>query len=165
MPIERSLAPILLEDLKVFASFALTDRADFFSRHQREEKFLLSALCQGAAKHYVDGINGVKDVDIWSFFEKSPDIINFPVRRRVARDLGESKFGVHPDDKEAGFQGRRIDLLGRSIDVALGEKPVDALQRYLQEAKTSTAWYLSQKPVVIIDPPELIGQIIWPVMA
>lgn len=162
MIIEKSLEPILIEDLYFFASIAANDRADFFSRHQREERFLFSALCQGAAQHYLDGVNGVKDIDIWSFFIKSPDIADFPVRRRVERDLGESKFGVHPHDAERGFKGRRVDLLGRSITIFPHEDTITALKRYLQEARTSTAWHLSQKAVVIIDPPELTGQTVWP---
>jgi hypothetical protein len=69
---------------------------------------------------------------------------------------------VHPDDAELGFKERRVDLLGRSIDVSEGEYVVDALRSYLREARTSTAWHLSKKAVVIIDPPELRGLIAWP---
>ena len=162
MTSERSYEPILATDLDLFASFAFKDRSDFFFRYARKHKYILSALCQGAAQHYVDGKSGVKDIDIWSFFSKAPDVKDFPVRRRVELDLGVSKFGVHPGDARRGFKGRRVDLLGRSISVFADEEPIQALRRYLREARTKTSWLLSKKVVVIIDPPELRGQVAWP---
>ncbi|BCM03215.1 hypothetical protein MAFF301069_25700 [Ralstonia pseudosolanacearum] len=78
-------------------------------------------------------------------------------------DLGPSKFGVHPDDAKRGFTGRRVDLLGRSIDVAQGEGPVEAVRRYLRECKTDSAWHLQKKVVVLLEPRELAGTIVWPV--
>lgn len=128
---ERSLSCIDMDDLAHFAFIASQDRADFFERYPRPQNFLCSALCQGAAKHYVDSANGVKDVDVWSFFAKTASVPHFNARRRVERDLGPSKFGVRPDDAKRGFTGRRVDLLGRSIDVAPGEGPVEAFVAYL----------------------------------
>jgi hypothetical protein len=161
-PTERSFEPIDSEDLARFASIALCDRDDFFSRHARLQHFLCSALCQGAAKHYMDRVGGVKDVDVWSFFVKTEGVPDFPARRRVERDLGPSKFGVHPDDAERGFSGRRVDLLGCSIDVALGEGPVEAVRRYLRECNTGSAWHLQKKAVVLLEPKELAGTLVWP---
>jgi hypothetical protein len=161
-PTERSLEPINTDDLAQFALIASLDRDDFFTRHARPQHFLCSALCQGAAKHYVDPTNGVKDIDVWSFFVKTNGITDFNARRRVERDLGPSKFGVHPDDAKRGYTGRRVDLLGRSIDVAPGEGPVEAIRRYLCECKTASAWHLQQKAVVLLEPAELAGTVVWP---
>ena len=36
-------------------------------------------LCQGAALHYVNGRNGVKDFDVWSFYAQYNDW-PFPAR-------------------------------------------------------------------------------------
>jgi len=70
-------------------------------------------LCQGAALHYVDGRNGVKDFDVWSFYAQHDDW-PFPARWRGTRDFGPSKFGRYPGDPP-GYAGRRVDLLGRSL--------------------------------------------------
>ncbi|MGA4249602.1 hypothetical protein ACI2VH_24640 [Ralstonia nicotianae] len=160
---ERSFEPIDADDLVRFALIASQDRDDFFARHAHPQRFLCSALCQGAAQHYVDRANGVKDIDVWSFFVKTEGVPDFNARRRVERDLGPSKFGVHPDDAKRGFTGRRVDLLGRSIDVAQGEGPVEAVRRYLGECKTDSAWHLQKKAVVLLEPRELAGTIVWPV--
>ncbi|KAK42865.1 hypothetical protein BG58_37725 [Caballeronia jiangsuensis] len=161
-PTERSFEPIDADDLRRFASIASQDRDDFFARHGRPQYFLCSALCQGAAKHYVDGMNGVKDIDIWSFFVKTAGVTDFNARRRVERDLGPSKFGVHPRDAERGFSGRRVDLLGRSIVVGSDERPMEAVRRYLRECKTGSAWHLRKKAVVLLEPLELAGTVVWP---
>ena len=50
-------------------------------------RVLAVALCQGAALHYVDGKNGVKDFDVWTFFANDGASPAYPVRRR-----GEGSF-------------------------------------------------------------------------
>ncbi|KIG11217.1 hypothetical protein BurMR1_1877 [Burkholderia sp. MR1] len=80
-PTERSLEPIDADDLATFALIASQDRDDFFARHARPQHFLCSALCQGAAKHYIDRTNGVKDIDVWSFFIKTAGVTDFNARR------------------------------------------------------------------------------------
>lgn len=57
--------------------------ADLFARHPHGAgryagRLLCRALCQGAALHYLDGKNGVKDFDVWSFYAalgESPGLI------------------------------------------------------------------------------------------
>lgn len=60
------------------------------------------ALCQGAAKHFVDmeagakRPNGVKDFDVWSFFAAIPGQ-QFPAAIRHRHfDFGPSRFGAEP---------------------------------------------------------------------
>ncbi len=36
-------------------------------------RLVCRALCQGAALHYLDGTNGVKDFDVWSFYAERGD--------------------------------------------------------------------------------------------
>jgi len=76
-------------------------------------------------------------------------------------DFGPSRFGRNPDDE--GFTGRRVDFLMRGIHCRLGADPVLALRRYLAESRTTSAWYLAQKAVVLIDPAKLRGRVVWPV--
>jgi hypothetical protein len=84
--------------------------------------------------HYVDKHTGVKDFDVWSFYAQHDDW-PFPPRWRGTRDFGPSKFGRYPGDP-AGYSGRRVDILGRSLPAAPGTDPADAIRRYLAAAQT-----------------------------
>ena len=69
----RSLARIETSDLLRLASLAAEVEAGLFARHpdgagRYAGRLLCRALCQGAALHYLDGKNGVKDFDVWSFY-------------------------------------------------------------------------------------------------
>ena len=66
-------------------------------------------------------------------------------------------FGDDPWHKVA--MGRRIDLLWRTIDGKPSD-PVAAVQNWLLESSAS-ALHLAEKAVVLIEPPELLGQTIW----
>jgi hypothetical protein len=131
----RSYERITPKDLDRLAEISRQDREDFFARKPRylvlEERLACVALCQGAALHFVDGENGVKDFDVWTFYAARPDHPAFPWRRRVARDFGDPRFGRTPNT--AGFVGRRVDLLGRSIEVGEEGDPAAALAAYLSE--------------------------------
>jgi hypothetical protein len=65
---------ITKSDLRRLADIALRDLESLFRRHPdtgrlyRHRLFAI-ALCQGAALHFLDGKNGVKDFDVWSSFE------------------------------------------------------------------------------------------------
>jgi len=161
---ERSFEPITLEDLEKLAAIAREDRIDFFHRRSDtadlySDRLLCVALCQGAALHFVNGSNGVKDFDVWSFYYEHPQR-PFPYRRRGTRDFGLSKFGRNPND--TSYVGRRVDLIGRSLKRCVGADPVKAIQSYLRNSGTQTSGELAKKAVVIIDPPELRGKVVWP---
>jgi hypothetical protein len=66
-------------------------------------RLLGRALCLGAALHYVNGKNGVKDFDVWSFYARHDDW-PFPARWRGTPDFGPSKFGRYSGDR--GLPGR-----------------------------------------------------------
>jgi len=158
---ERSVERIDDGDLAKLCEIAIEDSEDFFSRHrQYKSPTVCIALCQGAALHYIDGQSGVKDFDVWTFYAKT-DAPAFPVRRRGRRDFGKSKFGKNPDD--VGFAGRRVDLLGRSIE-ALPD-PIASIQAYLRQVRTKTTMELSRKAVVLLYPPHVRGKVAWPIPA
>jgi hypothetical protein len=162
--IERSMARFARSDLRRLAEIAARDRAEFFQRHPRwrrlyAKRVIAVALCQGAALHYVDGKNGVKDFDVWTFYAAHAEA-PFPGRRRGKVDYGASKFGRHPADRH--LLGRRVDLLGRSLPIALGSDPVEALRDYLNAGSTRSARALAAKAVVLLDPSNLRGRVVWP---
>ena len=116
--LDRSLARIEIADLLRLAALAADAEAELFRRNPRGSgryagRLLGRALCQGAALHYVNESNGVKDFDVWSFYTQYDDW-PFPARWRGTRDFGPSKFGRYPGDPPR-YSGRRVDLLGRSL--------------------------------------------------
>jgi hypothetical protein len=167
MPTEsdRSLARIEMADLRRLVALAADAEAELFRRNPQGSgryagRLLRRALCQGAALHYVNGSNGVKDFDVWSFYAQHDDW-PFPARWRGTRDFGPSKFGRYPGDPQH-YSGRRVDLLGRSLPVQPGADITDVLRRYLAARRTDSAKALAAKAVVLIDPENHAGEIVWP---
>jgi hypothetical protein len=163
---ERSHERITKRDLAKLAAIAVDDRNARFARRPRwrvyDKRAICIALCQGAALHYVDGENGVKDFDVWTFYAAHP-AGNFPPRWHTLVDFGESRFGRRrrePDGRS--LEGRRVDLFGRSLAERPRVDAVDALTRYLTAGRTQSARELAEKAVVILDPPQLRGTVVWP---
>ena len=159
----RSMKPITKSDLRRLADIAIRDLESLFRRHPdtgrlyRHRLFAI-ALCQGAALHFLDGKNGVKDFDVWSFFRAHP-ARQFPYRRNASADFADAKFGTSPNSGH--FIGRRVDLLGRSLTVSSHESPVDALRRYLSSSKTASARALAKKAMVLVYPRAQLGTVVW----
>jgi hypothetical protein len=108
-------------------------------------RLLCRVLCQGAALHFVDHANGVKDFDVWSFYAERADG-PFPARWRGTADFGRSKFGRFPGDP-LHYQGRRVDLMGRSLPVPRAADPADVLRSYLSAGQTASARALGGRQV------------------
>src|SRR5437588_10952062 len=111
----RSMLPISSRDLQRLGELAARDRNELFRRKPEtrrlyQDRLFAVALCQGAALHFLDGRNGIKDFDIWSFFSEHPER-PFPYRRRAEVDFEDSKFGV--TEGFPHFVGRKVDLIGR----------------------------------------------------
>jgi hypothetical protein len=162
---ERSYELISRDDLARLSDLARADREDLFARkpllgQRYAHRVLCVALCQGAALHYLDGRNGVKDFDVWTFYAEHPDG-PFPYRRVGRRDFGPSKFGRMPNDIRP-YVGWRVDLVARSLPEQPNAHPVDALRRYLQRSRTASARALASKAVILIDPASLRGVAAWP---
>src|SRR6516225_7193742 len=165
---DRSLARIEIPDLLRLAALAADAEAELFRRNPQGSaryagRLLGRALCQGAALHYVNGSNGVKDFDVWSFYAQYDDW-PFPPRWRATRDFGPSKFGRYRGDPPR-YSGRRVDLLGRSLPVPPGTDPADALRRYLAARRTESAKALADKAAVLINPENRAGEIVWPAVS
>ena len=168
----RSFERITDIDLRRLSALAAADFDDLFRRNARwrpyRRRLLLLCLCQGAALHYAsprrgtaaDRIGGVNDFDVWGFFADWPNGRPFPPRRHGFQDFGPSKFGRSPKDKPR-FRGRRVDVLGRSIQKRSRESPIAALRRYLETRRTESARRLAERPVVVLWPSRERGRIIW----
>lgn len=154
-----------LQDLRRLGELATADRMALFRRKPETARLYARgvfavALCQGAALHFLDGKNGVKDFDVWTFY-RARSQRPFPYRRRGVADFGSPKFGT--SDDKPHFIGRRVDFMGRSLDSRSFNDPVAVLRNYLRGARTKSARLLAQKPVVLIEPLSQLGTVVWPV--
>lgn len=160
---ERSKERITKADLRKLLRLSEQDILSFFERcpqysKQYKNKQVLVALCQGAALHYIDRKNGVKDFDVWFFYPQKH--LTLPYRRTGSVDYGKSKFGKRKS--VARYEGRSIDVLMRS-DANFNEgSPESCLRSYLSNAKTKTAKLLGQKAVIGLYPASLFGDVLWP---
>lgn len=164
---ERAYFPIDDATLERLATIADNDREAFFRRNPRwdrlyRDRVLCVALCQGAALHYIDGCNGVKDWDVWTFFRVHPGGA-FPPRRRGENELGDPRWGR--SSNRSNFVGRCVDLIGRSIAANEGEDGVSAVRRYLGTGGTASARLLAHKAVVLLSHGHRRGEVIWPIGA
>ena len=159
----RSFARITRNDLIHLSKIAFEDLADLCRRQKYASRYAdrlrVICLCQGAARHYVYRDHGVQDFDLWGFLQEVPTH-PFPYRRRGTHDFGPSKFGRNPDDGDA-FNGRRVDVIGRSIRMPKNETPIEAVQHYLGRARTKSASLLAERPVIVVWPARYRGRIIW----
>jgi hypothetical protein len=162
----RSKERLTKNHLRRLVRIAQDDLQSFFDRHRRlkdyQERPQLTALCQGAALHYLDHTTGVKDLDVWTFFADLPRL-RLQRRRPRRADFGVSTLGRHPDDEERGYAGRKVDLLLKTIPRRRGQRLDDAVRDYLRTGTTKTARCLAEKTVIGLDPPEYFGVTIWPV--
>ena len=165
----RSYVPITKEDLRTLVDVASRSLVDFFRtrEHLQHYRDLLATivLCQGAALHYVDGKNGVKDFDVFAFF-RTPIFDRKLVTPRSSKKLesGLAKFGVHPYDQARGFRTRHIDFFRKCITrrrVPAGDNAEDVLRAYLSSGLGGTPCYLAQKPVVGLWPENVFGEVLW----
>jgi hypothetical protein len=168
METPRSFSVIGRADLRRLAHLAQEDREDFFTRHPEfsilyNRRLLCVALCDDAALHYVNGVSGVAEFSVWSFYAEHAEA-PFPFHLVGHADFGKSKFGRAPDAAET-YQGRRVALHGRSIDAVAGSDPLSALQNYLKAGASPSARELSQKAVILIFPDDLCGIQAWPSLA
>jgi len=60
------------------------------------------------------------------------------------------------------FEGRRVDLIGRSIPASPNLDPVDIAIEYLTTRRTASARFLAAKPVIVLEPARLLGHVVWP---
>jgi hypothetical protein len=132
---EYSTEPIESEDLRIFADKAmqclrlnedkLWECLQLSTDRKLEDPKLMVlvqggglhyAVTHGYAKKYLDPKkNGLKDVDIYAFYERKAGKENYKIRDSdiLRCDLGPSKFGKDPHEDE--YEGRRIDILPYSI--------------------------------------------------
>lgn len=151
----RSFATIMPPDLERLSDLARRDRDEFFATHRDwaelyADRVLGTALCQGAALHMLRDDTGINDFDVYTFYASHPDRPWYAKRIKRA-DFGDPKFGKS-EVAPARFIGRRVDLMGRALNVQPGTDIANAVVAYLKAGRTRTARALARKAVVLIEP-------------
>lgn len=102
---------------------------------------------------------GVNDFDVWSFFGIAPSgpPKGMFLRSATVRYFGRSKF--HDGPISGKDPARRVDLFWRSIQVKENDA-IRSVQNWLVSGSASAS-HLNRKAVVLIDPPDLCGEVIW----
>lgn len=158
----RLYHPITEEVLRILASLAASEQQDFFERNPStvpfyRNSFLIAALCQGAALHFLGEGNGVKDFDIHLFYRQHPQ----------KRQLSRAVYSRHRDFPV--FGRRRVDFIRTVIPEAIAGgahgSVIELIRAFLQHRPTANAYHLSKKAVVGLFPDSIIGTIIWPLPA
>ena len=165
MEIERSQALLTANDLKELYIGSLNRLRQYFVEGQgakwlrlyKIDNPLAVALCQGAAMHFHDKFNGIKDSDVWFFFPFNQK--HLPYRTIWKWDYVNPKFGRHPSLPE--YKGRSVDVLVRSIKNYTENNPVRTILKFLQNENTVSSTELAKKAVVMLAPEELLGKVVW----
>jgi len=164
-PALLSFKPIEPGDLRRLLELARQDRRTFFRKYPEwarlyADRVIGVALCQGAAVHYIDTTAGINDFDVYTFFAAHPKR-RWYAKRIKSVDFGNPKFG-QSEITRPGFRGRRVDLMGRALEVAPGADLADALRRWLSAGTSETARELRKKAVVLLEPEDQLGTVVWP---
>lgn len=160
---DRSVARIENADLLRLAALAADAEAELFRRNPDHSgryagRLLGRALCQGAALHYVNGQNGVKDFDSGP---STPSTTTGPSRlagaERGTSARRSSAQVIRPLHRQARRSPRAV------APVEPGADPAEAIRRYLAARRTRSAKELAAKAVVLIYPEDRVGEIVWPI--
>jgi len=160
---ERSYAAFPPDALDRLAMLAERDAEAFFTRYPDlaayRRRRLGVFLAQGGAGHYAGLGNGVKDLDVWTFYERVPGLRQLHPKRIVSVDFGPSVFGRHPHHG-THCTGRKVDLMMRSIGRA-HEDQVASVLAWLRDDPNKSPQELRRKPLVVIEPVNRRGEIAW----
>ena len=107
--------------------------------------------------HYYDGVNGIKDFDVWFFYPFNQK--HLPYRTIWNWDYKNPKFGRHPSIP--GYTGRKVDVLVRSVKNYTQNDPVKTIHQFLQYENTASSKELAKKAVVMLAPEALLGKVVW----
>jgi hypothetical protein len=155
----RSFAVMTRHDLeRLYKKTGEAHRLFSARRPDLRGQLVAGFLGQGAAAHYVDGITGIKDLDLWLLYDGRALTKGMPNRTIHALDFGPSVHGRHPDDDPIRFSGRRIDAMARSVSDHI-EDPEAAVRAWLASGTTS-ARLLTTRPVILVWPRRVFSQII-----
>ena len=150
----RTFEKITRRDLSKLLTVGKNVESRFFDNNPHlarfRNKLVLIALCQGAADHYCDGTTGIDDYDLWFFYEHLRDI-RMPPRGYLRK--------IHPGLN--CYKDKRVDVMRRSASAFKKGDVKASISRYLTNPINPTPRCLSQKAVIGLCPPEVMGEKLW----
>ena len=156
---ERSFHPLTTADLHRMNRLVSKAHSDLSERRRDlKGRLLAGCLAQGGGLHFVDPSHGLKDIDLWLFYRSEGLAVGIPSRSRWTYDFGPSEHGRHPEDDPGTFLGRRVDVMVRGVH-GRHNTPAEAVRTWLTTGTTS-ARLLKEKPLVLVWPKSLVGEIV-----
>ena len=95
--VKRSYAPLTEVHLGRLGDLASQDHRKFTrsdGRSEYRDRKIAVVLAQGAALHFLDKKNGVKDLDVWTFYAAIPETPFRFGQRKVHVDFGVLSTGA-----------------------------------------------------------------------
>ncbi|WP_135611116.1 hypothetical protein [Methanococcoides sp. AM1] len=170
----RSYLKIKREHLQKLRHITVKDQDSFFSRYPKynlfREKIYCILLVQGAALHYVNGINGIKDFDVLVLYKENGNkydedgkLIRIYPKRVCSYDCEMAEFGRYPNDDIDKYPNRRVDVLMREIgnDLTDNSDLITAINKYFENGTTQSIKEWRKKAVVGIWPDEIQSKVMW----
>ncbi|MFH0874793.1 MAG: hypothetical protein V1859_02560 [archaeon] len=154
-----SFLPINKKHLIHLGIITITDQKEFFNLNKKyahyKKRIYAILLVQGAALHYVDKKNGIKDFDVLVIYKKQNNRTKLYAKRLKSYDSGLPEFGRYSKDKPK-YTNRRVDILMREIPVLKHKSLNINLRDFISQHK-----YWSKKAAVGIWPKRILGKIIY----
>jgi len=125
---------------------------------------------QGAALHYLDGENGIKDFDVLILFRENLSIsdnsgclIKIPFRRVGSEDSGMAEFGRYPTDR-VQYKSRRVDIMMRELkqEYLIPNDIANSVRNSFRESNTPSIRHWRKKAAIGLWPDAILGMVIWP---
>jgi hypothetical protein len=168
---ERSYLEIQRQHLEKLRDVTKERIRRFFENNLRQaifkDKLFAIVLIQGAALHFLDLTNGIKDFDILLIFRESNAVSNNSVKhifvRRLTCDSSMPEFGRYPRDNPNKFPNRHVDIFLREIEnnYLAGNDILQGLKNYFKNKQSTSFDHWRAKPVIGIWPEEILEKIIW----
>ena len=149
---EDDLAQLLQGSEKKFYDAVNADLNSPMGQVHGGQKPVAIALCQGAAMHYHDGVTGYTDFDVYLFYD-----VNKPEGMSDQHPASRPPRQWHYKNEKYPDGDIQVDVLVRRIEVH-GDNPTEIIRNHLQNPNVR---YLNEAAVVLLDPPEQLGKVIW----
>lgn len=191
----RVFEKLTIKNLEEIRNYALAELEKFLytepCKYEVYEKHLIAiCLCQGAAQHYVDGLDINEFDNIFKVGESEITKLNDKMEG-IKFDRGNLRTGIHDIDvwmffKEddtikiphrgnkkstieaslSGLGSLSFDFMKKTISEKVINQssslsPKDILESYLNNAETDSSEFLSQKSIVGLYPLEIFAEPIW----
>jgi hypothetical protein len=101
-------------------------------------------------------LSGIKDIDVWFFFEDHPQV-KIPNRNNMNKSIYTKINGIGEVKIDFLKKGIKSSLLNDSTEL----NPESVVRNYLVVSHTKTSWHLQRKSVLGLYPETIYKRVIW----